>query len=106
MLARLGVGHLLVVDPDVIELSNLPRVLLATAEDAARGTLKVDVATRHSAGLPYPVRIEPVPGDVRDHAVALQLRSCDVVMSCVDRHYPRAQRVGRSRAGISRAPRS
>ncbi len=33
-LARLGVGHLVVADPDRIELSNLPRVVGATRRDA------------------------------------------------------------------------
>lgn len=45
-LARLGVGKLVLVDPDHVEEKNLNRILNATLEDARRQTLKVDVARR------------------------------------------------------------
>ncbi len=89
-LARLGVGHIVVVDDDFVEITNVPRIVGATVDDAAGGVNKTAVAQRHAEGLPAPVHIESVPGNVRNPLVSRELRRCDVVFSCVDRHYPRA----------------
>src|SRR5205823_6291294 len=43
-LARLGVGKLVLVDPDKVEEKNLNRILNATMGDAIAGRFKVDVA--------------------------------------------------------------
>jgi molybdopterin/thiamine biosynthesis adenylyltransferase len=45
-LAHLGIGRVIVVDPDAIELSNLNRVVGATQEDVRRSRLKVKIAER------------------------------------------------------------
>lgn len=45
-LARLGVGRLVIIDPDRIEVKNLNRILNATMEDARAGRFKVDVLAR------------------------------------------------------------
>jgi molybdopterin-synthase adenylyltransferase len=88
-LARLGVGHIIAIDDDVVELTNVPRIVGATEPDVGEA-FKVDVAVRHANGLPSIVRIDGIRGNVRDHQVARELRRCDVIFSCVDRHYPRA----------------
>lgn len=45
-LARLGVGRLLLVDPDHIEEKNLNRILNSTMQDAQKSTPKVEVLRR------------------------------------------------------------
>jgi hypothetical protein len=45
-LARLGVGKLIIADPDQIELKNLNRILNSTYDDALNRTDKVDVMQR------------------------------------------------------------
>ena len=49
-LVRLGVGELVLVDPDHVEERNLNRILGATMQDANEGRLKVEVIGRHIAG--------------------------------------------------------
>ncbi|WP_335921914.1 bifunctional hydroxymethylpyrimidine kinase/phosphomethylpyrimidine kinase [Shewanella chilikensis] len=58
-LAAAGVGRLILIDPDIIELGNLPRQLLYNEQDIGR--LKVDVA-KEKLGRDYPnclIEIEP-----------------------------------------------
>ena len=49
-LARLGVGSFVLIDPDLLEPSNLSRVVGATLADAAHRTPKVDIARRVITG--------------------------------------------------------
>lgn len=58
-LAAAGVGRLILIDPDIVELGNLPRQLLYNEQDIGR--LKVDVA-KEKLGRDYPnclIKIEP-----------------------------------------------
>jgi molybdopterin/thiamine biosynthesis adenylyltransferase len=50
-LAHLGVGRLIVIDPDRVEPSNLNRLAGATAADARDGVSKAEVAARAVAGI-------------------------------------------------------
>ncbi|MBL7487428.1 ThiF family adenylyltransferase [Frankia sp. AgW1.1] len=45
-LAHVGVGRLVLVDPDVVDETSLARLVGARPQDARRGTAKVDVARR------------------------------------------------------------
>ncbi|MDO8256880.1 bifunctional hydroxymethylpyrimidine kinase/phosphomethylpyrimidine kinase [Shewanella algae] len=58
-LVAAGVGRLILIDPDIVELGNLPRQLLYNEQDIGR--LKVDVA-KEKLGRDYPnclIEIEP-----------------------------------------------
>lgn len=57
-LVRAGVGTLVIVDRDVVELSNLPRQVLFEERHAAEGTLKVEAARESLARIGGPTRVE------------------------------------------------
>jgi hypothetical protein len=94
-LARLGVGHLVVVDPDRVETSNLPRLPGARRSDARRffaaerwpewlrslgeraAKPKVDLAGRLAREAARGIVVEPIFEDVREPAVTARLIDCD-----------------------------
>jgi hypothetical protein len=83
-LARLGVGHLVLVDDDRLETSNLSRVVGATAADANLKMLKVEVAKRHALEAAPGIQVECIVDDVAKASVAARLRTCDYVFLAAD----------------------
>jgi molybdopterin-synthase adenylyltransferase len=87
-LAHLGVKGLLLLDPDVIEETNLNRVIGATRHDVGREKVKVAAEMIH--------RINPrvattaIPGDVTLSDDARRVLSCDFIFCCTDSHGSRA----------------
>ena len=83
-LARLGVGNLVLVDPDKIEGSNLSRVVGATQVDVETGQLKTQIAVRHAREMATHATLQPVAGDVSRRSVAQVLRDCDFIFLAAD----------------------
>ena len=83
-LARLGVGNLILIDPDKIESSNLSRVVGATPVDVETGQLKTQIAVRHAREMASHATLQPVAGDVSHHSVAQVLRDCDFIFLAAD----------------------
>lgn len=84
-LARLDVGSLVLVDPDVIETKNLNRIVNAFAEDARKGRRKVTVLADAIARLETGARIIEIPKLLFDPEAVKVLASCDVVFGCMDK---------------------
>ena len=82
--ARLGVGELVLVDNDVIEDTNLTRVVGATLADVESKLLKTQIAIRHIREARPDAVIRPVAGDVASRAVARELRDCDFIFLAAD----------------------
>ena len=83
-LARLGVGNLVLIDPDEIESSNLSRVVGATRVDVELGQLKTQIAVRHAREMAIHATLQPVADDVSRHSVAQVLRDCDFIFLAAD----------------------
>jgi hypothetical protein len=84
LLGRLGVGRLVLVDPDHVERRNLNRILNATAADAAAKRLKVDVLRDAVLRMGLGTAVEAVPENLLDREAALAVAECDVVFGCMD----------------------
>ena len=83
-LTRLGVGNLVLIDPDEIESTNLSRVVGATRVDVEMGLLKTQIAVRHAREMAVHATLQPVAGDVSRHSVAQVLRDCDFIFLAAD----------------------
>lgn len=100
-LARLGVGQIVAVDFDRLDLSNNSRVAGANRWDAIAFLLKSKFAPlralgerlrRHKVFIGYRVakvanpaiEYHAIPGDIADDAMALLLKDCDYIFLCAD----------------------
>jgi proteasome lid subunit RPN8/RPN11 len=88
-LAHLGIRRITVVDGDLVEPTNVSRILGASVHDAGR-TWKVDVAARYAAQLGLETEVVSFRGHLGNDVSAEDLEGCDVMLSCVDKHLPRA----------------
>ena len=84
MLARLGVGELVLVDPDVVEEKNLNRIVNATRADAEAARPKVDVLADAVRRMDLGTRVAPVAASLFDPSVVRRVSACDVLVGCVD----------------------
>lgn len=83
-LLRLGVGHLVVIDDDVVTPPTVTRGYGTGIGDVGRP--KVDVLVDLAERIGFGARVSAVKGNLRHREVALALRHCDVLFSCVDGH--------------------
>jgi molybdopterin/thiamine biosynthesis adenylyltransferase len=86
-LAAVGVGHLRLVDRDVVELANLHRQHLYGVDDV--GYPKVEVAAKKLNKLNPYIEIEPLPLYVREDNAEEIVKGMDVVIDCLDSMTPR-----------------
>ncbi len=82
MLLRLGVGHLLVIDPDFFCESNLNRQLLATSDNL--GHYKVDAALERGQLVNPVVAIETLNQVFQSASGTTLLVTCDLVIDALD----------------------
>jgi molybdopterin/thiamine biosynthesis adenylyltransferase len=64
LLARAGVGTLVIIDRDVVELTNLQRQTLYDESDAAAALPKATAAARKLGAVNSAIRVEPVVADL------------------------------------------
>jgi molybdopterin/thiamine biosynthesis adenylyltransferase len=86
-LARLGVGELVLIDDDVVDPTNLPRLLGAIAEDV--GTLKVKIAARNARRANPGIRLTVIPERIETITARQALTTCDWIFLAADSHSAR-----------------
>jgi hypothetical protein len=84
LLARLGIGHLVLIDPDAIEPSNFSRIVGATSADLSEKTLKVRIAERVAQQASAHVRVTTITGDAARVGIARQLLDSDYLFLAAD----------------------
>lgn len=87
-LCRLGVGTLTLFDGDKLDVTNVNRVYGSRVRD--EGKYKVDLAKRHIKAIGLGTKVNVVREPITKEASALELRECDVIFGCTDKHLPRA----------------
>jgi len=83
-LALLSVGHLLIVDFDKIEYSNLSRSVLFRENDAEQDRLKVDAARERVQELTPKVKVMTLNGDITIDVGLGIFRRMDAIIGCLD----------------------
>lgn len=88
-LLHLGVGRVIVVDPDVMAKVNLSRVVGGTYWDTILRRPKTRVAKRLARRLHSRTEVVQVRGSVTDAAIVRRLLDSDIVVGCTDNHWSR-----------------
>jgi hypothetical protein len=88
-LVRLGVGRLVLVDPDRIEYRNLNRINFSTAADALARRFKVEVIRDAVARIGLGTDVVALASDLGTPDAVRAVAQCDVVFGCVDSWYGR-----------------
>ncbi len=83
-LARAGVGHLRLIDRDIVDLSNLQRQVLFNELDAAAARPKAVAAADHLRGVNSQITIEPVVQELDAGCIEDLIRDLDVVVDGSD----------------------
>jgi molybdopterin/thiamine biosynthesis adenylyltransferase len=81
-LVRLGVRHLILIDPDTLSTSNLTRVYGSTVSDV--GQPKVEILARHLARIAPELRCQTIQSMITLEPAARCLIGCDVIFGCTD----------------------
>ena len=81
-LAAAGVGHIVIADPDSVELSNLQRQLLHHDKDIGRN--KVDSAQDTLKLINPEVQVSTIAAALQDGALDEEVGQADVVLDCSD----------------------
>ena len=81
-LVRLGIRKLVLLDPDVLSISNVTRVYGSTVDDV--GLPKVEVLAKHLRRISPDVCIQKVRSMITLEVAARRLIGCDLVFGCTD----------------------
>lgn len=89
LFCRAGVGNLILIDRDIVELSNLHRQSLYTEADARAGLLKTEAASRRLREINREPRITPLSEELVPRNAVRLLEAADLIIDGTDNHYTR-----------------
>lgn len=84
LLARAGVGHLIIIDRDFVELTNLQRQVLYDENDVADGIPKAQAAKRKLAIINSTVKVTAVVDDINHTNIERYANGADVFVDGLD----------------------
>ena len=84
LLSRAGVGHLVIVDRDRIELTNLQRQVLFDEQDVADAIPKAEAARRRIARTNSEVRVTAIVDDLNHRNIERYAEGADVLVDGLD----------------------
>ena len=84
MLARLGVGELVLVDGDIVKEVNLGRIYNSSMGDVSLKKKKVHVMGDAIRRNELPVNVVEIPTDLFNPEVIQHLAQCDIIFGCMD----------------------
>lgn len=84
MLARAGVGHLVIVDRDFIEITNLQRQVLFDEDDVADAIPKAEAAKRRIAKINSDVQVTAIVDDINHTNIERYASGVDVIVDGLD----------------------
>lgn len=83
-LAYMGLKDWVLIDDDIVEFSNLNRLVGATSLDAEQGLHKAEVAGRLILGITPDVRLEKYKANLRNEKAIDSLTGREFIFGCVD----------------------
>lgn len=84
LLARAGVGHLVIIDRDFIELTNLQRQVLFDEQDVADAIPKAEAAKRRIARINSGVKLTAVVDDLNHRNIERYAAGVDILVDGLD----------------------
>ena len=84
LLARAGVGHLVIVDRDFVEITNLQRQVLFDEQDVEDAIPKAQAARRRLAQINSTVRVTAIVDDLNHRNIARFASGADVLVDGLD----------------------
>ena len=84
MIVRAGIGHLLLIDRDFVELSNLQRQMLFDERDVAENLPKAQAAARRLRQINSSVEITPIVADVNHENIQQFVEQSTLILDGTD----------------------
>ncbi len=83
-LAFLGVGRIVLIDPDELEKSNLNRLIGARWDDSIPGIKKVEIAKRMAGSINPEIDVNALPCDLKSKNAFKVIKQSNYTFGCVD----------------------
>ena len=88
-LIHMGFQHLILIDNDTLELSNLNRIAGASYNDAVNHAYKADAAAKHLRAINPKCEVKPLVASIHDKDAEEAIAAADWIIACTDNHSSR-----------------